>query len=82
MILEKQSLSAQDQRILRALDRAAGDLRQGEAVFVFDGSSGVAPGPDGPSAEYPEPADLQPRYATPILLLWFSSRDQRPVNCC
>ena len=47
MILEKQSLSAQDQRILRALDRAAGDLRRGEAVFVFDGSSGVAAGSDG-----------------------------------
>lgn len=47
MILEKQSLSAQDQRILRALDRAAGDLRRGEAVFVFDGSSGVAVGSDG-----------------------------------
>ncbi|HCH99203.1 MAG TPA: hypothetical protein DFJ59_00250, partial [Alphaproteobacteria bacterium] len=46
MILEKQSLSAQDQRILRALDRAAGDLRRGEAVFVFDGSSGVAAGTD------------------------------------
>ena len=47
MILEKQSLRAQDQRILRALDRAAGDLRRGEAVFVFDGSSGVAAGSDG-----------------------------------
>jgi len=44
--LEKQSLSAQDQRILRALDRAAGDLRRGEAVFVFDAENGVASASD------------------------------------
>ena len=47
MTLKKQSLSAQDQSILRALDRAAGDLRRGEAVFVFDGSAGVAASSDG-----------------------------------
>ena len=47
MSLEKQSLSAQDQRTLRALDRAAGDLRRGEAVFVFDGAAGVAASTDG-----------------------------------
>ena len=60
MTLKKQSLSAQDQKILRALDRAAGDLRRGEAVFVFDGSAGVAAGSD----------DARPPGETPGLLVF------------
>ena len=60
MTLKKQCLSAQDQRILRALDRAAGDLRRGEAVFVFDGSAGVAVGSD----------DARPPGETPGLLVF------------
>ena len=60
MTLKKQSLSAQDQKILRALDRAAGDLRRGEAVFVFDGSAGVAAGSH----------DARPPGETPGLLVF------------
>lgn len=42
MTLDNRPLSVREQKTLRALDRAAGDLRRGEGVFVIDTVDGVA----------------------------------------